>query len=266
LREPLNEARAAYDSRMPLDLPGARDVRLPPTEVALYRRVTESIGANCGSFVMLPGMDSFYVWTEQEPPTGYNADGWPTLFDDADQRRVIEDIDSARGLCLLKNERLAAFWGAGTIPEGPLVRYMRREFRPILSVGDYRLLRHTPSTEESAESSPPAEHSAEPSERDAEEPTAGEVATYLDRRFDYSRRRASNDRPEKIRIRIYASQRQLREAQRFLDKALGDFQPTAVSCGVIRVEVDANESPDTQTVVQEHARELKRALSAEYDC
>jgi hypothetical protein len=266
LREPLNEARAAYDSRVPLDLPGARGVRLDPMDVARYRRVTEAIDDKCGSFVMLPGMASFYVWTEQEPPTEYNATHWPTLFDDARQRRVIEDIDSAPGLCLLENKPLALNWGAGTIAKGPLVRYMRREFSPILSVGDYCLLRHAPSTQKSGESPTCAEESEERSGRVDKEPTAGEVATYLNRRFDYSRLRASNDRPEKIRVRVYASQRQLREAQRFLDKALGRFQPTAVICGVIRVEVDADDSPDAQAIEQEHAGELKRALSAEYDC
>jgi hypothetical protein len=147
LREPLDEARAAYDSRVPLGLPGAHDVRLDPTEVELYRRVTHEINANCRSFVMLPGMDSFYLWTGQEPPSGYNATGWTTLFDDAHQERVIEEIDPDPELCLLENEPLAAAWSGGTIPDGPLVRYMRREFRPLLSVGDYRLLKRPPGRE-----------------------------------------------------------------------------------------------------------------------
>ncbi len=144
LREPLDEARAAYDARTPLDLPGAREVRLDPLEVNLYRRLTHLIDVNCRSFVTLPGMDSFYLWTRQEPPTGYNATGWPTLFDDAHQERVIEEIDPDPGLCLLENEPLAASWSAGTIPDSPLVRYMRREFHPFLSIGDYRLLKRAP--------------------------------------------------------------------------------------------------------------------------
>ncbi|HSS03732.1 MAG TPA: hypothetical protein VLK89_00915 [Solirubrobacterales bacterium] len=144
LREPLDEARAAYDSRVPLDLPGARDVRLEPDEMKLYRRVTEAIDANCRSFVMLPGMNSFYIWTDQEPPSGYNATGWMTLFDDAHQRRVIEEIDPVRGLCLLVNEPIAQAWSGGIIPVGPLVHFMQREFHPLLSVGDYRLLKRAP--------------------------------------------------------------------------------------------------------------------------
>jgi hypothetical protein len=141
LREPLNEARAAYDARVPLGLPGAEDVRLDPLEVNLYRRLTHLIDLNCRAFVMLPGMDSFYIWTRQDPPSGFNATGWPTLFDDAHQRRVIAEIDPVRGLCLLENMPLAEGWSAGTIPDTPLVRFMRREFEPFLRIGDYRLLK-----------------------------------------------------------------------------------------------------------------------------
>lgn len=140
LREPLRDTRAAYDSSIPLDLPGARDVRLSQPEVEQYRQVTAAIRENCAAVTMLPGMDSFYIWAAQPPPTGFNATGWPTLFDDAHERRVIDDIDGVPGLCLLENEPLAAGWGGGEIPDDPLVGYMRREFRPILNVGDYRLL------------------------------------------------------------------------------------------------------------------------------
>lgn len=141
LRKPLEDARAAYDSRVSLNLPGARDVRLDSTEVALYQQITTTINENCSSFVMLPGMDSFYFWTEHKPPTGYNATGWPTLFDDAHQRRVIQDVDQISGLCLLEHESLALGWGAGEIPDGPLVAFMRREFQPLVEIGDYRLLK-----------------------------------------------------------------------------------------------------------------------------
>ena len=93
-----------------------------------------------------------------------------------------------------------------------------------------------------------------------------EVAKFLNREFDYSRSQASDERPEQIRIRVYPSRQQLREEQRFLDQALGDLQPPAVTCGVIKVEVKADHLPDAQAVEQDHARELKQALSMEYHC
>lgn len=142
LRQPLQEDRAAYNAAQPLDLPGATSVRLSTSaEVSLYRGIVTAINANCRSFLMLPGMNSFYLWTEQEPPTGYNATGWPTLFDNSHQQRVIAETKSIRGLCLLENVPLAQSWSGGTIPNVPLVRYLHHGFRPIATFGDYKLLR-----------------------------------------------------------------------------------------------------------------------------
>jgi hypothetical protein len=141
LRQPLDAARAAYDGAVPLDLPGATDIRLNQPEAQLYQEVTAAIDANCDSFVMLPGMNSFYLWTAQEPPTGFNATAWTSLFDDAHQQRIIDATSSTRGLCLLENTPLALGWTGGTAPSGPLVRYLHRGFRPIVTIGDYRLSR-----------------------------------------------------------------------------------------------------------------------------
>jgi hypothetical protein len=140
LRRPYDNNRAAYASGIDLDLPGAESVRLGQEEVDLYRGVTRAIDRNCGSLLMLPGMDSFYVWTELEPPS-YTATGWPTLFDDEHQQRVIDDTASIEGLCLLRNTPIAAGWGGGEIPPGPLVSYLERGFQPLAKFGDYELLR-----------------------------------------------------------------------------------------------------------------------------
>jgi hypothetical protein len=141
LRQGLATARRVYARSIPIGLPGTEDVRVFTREqAATYQAIAAAIDENCKSFVMLPGMNSFYFWTRQESPTGYNATGWPTEFDDAHQQRVIEQTRSIDGLCLLENIPLAQFWGAGAgIPPGPLVRYLHRGFVPIAQFGDYRL-------------------------------------------------------------------------------------------------------------------------------
>lgn len=141
LRQPLDDYRDAYDATVSLGLPGAEEVHLAPEEADLYRQVSRAIDADCRSVLMLPGMNSFYFWTGLEPPTGYDATGWTTLFDDSHQQRVIDETRSIRGLCLLENEQIAAVWSNGVVPDGPLVRYLRRGFRPLATIGDYRLLR-----------------------------------------------------------------------------------------------------------------------------
>jgi hypothetical protein len=92
---------------------------------------------NCKQTVMEPGMDSFYLWTEEEPPS-LTATGWETLFDDEAQEQVIDDTASIEGLCLLRNKERAAGWGES---EGPLVTYLEHGFRPLGKWGEYELLR-----------------------------------------------------------------------------------------------------------------------------
>ncbi|MCW2981901.1 MAG: hypothetical protein JWO14_3628 [Solirubrobacterales bacterium] len=142
VREPLIESRNAYGARQPLDLPGAADVRLEEGEDDGLRAITAAIVSNCpASFLAEPGMDSFYIWSQMEPPTGLNATAWMTLFDDAKQRQVIEETRSIERLCLLRDKGIAEFWSAGPVPRGPLVEYLHKGFRSIATFGEYELLR-----------------------------------------------------------------------------------------------------------------------------
>jgi hypothetical protein len=141
LRKPFDQDRASYDAGIPLGLPGAESIHLPAAEAQLYRQVAAAIRRRCPALVMLPGMDSFYIWTGEEPPSEFNATAWPTLFDDEHQRQVIADTRSIAGLCLLENTPLAEHWSEGPVPPGPLVSYLRHGFEPVASFGDYRLLR-----------------------------------------------------------------------------------------------------------------------------
>jgi len=141
LREGLSAARYGYNAGVPLRLPGAESIHLLEEETELYEEISATIDRNCASLIMLPGMDSFYLWTEMEPPTGYTATGWPTLFDEDHQRQVIADIDPIENLCLLRNLPYAAGWGNGAIPDGSLVSYLESGFDPVGRWGDYELLR-----------------------------------------------------------------------------------------------------------------------------
>ncbi|MBS1887197.1 MAG: hypothetical protein JSU06_08415 [Actinobacteria bacterium] len=138
LRESLDTARAGYDAAYPLHLPGASEVRLgSEEEVTLYTDVAHAIKRDCAATLMEPGMDSFYLWSEQEPPS-FTATAWEKLFDEEHQERVIEATEGTKDLCLLRNRALAASWGLG---EGVLVRYLEHGFRPIGKWGEYELLR-----------------------------------------------------------------------------------------------------------------------------
>jgi hypothetical protein len=141
LREPHRDLRGAYDTSVSLGLRGAESIRVDAAEAELYGAISEAIERNCPAFITLPGMNSFYLWTGQDPPTGGNATAWTELFDAERQRRIVAEVKSIDGLCLLENEVLALGWSGSAISSGPLVRFMHREFTPLLQIGDYRLLR-----------------------------------------------------------------------------------------------------------------------------
>ena len=141
LRLHLQVSRAAHDEGVALNLPGAESIRVDEDEATRYRRITRAIESRCGSMVMLPGMNSFYFWADKEPPNGFNATGWPVLFDPETQGQIMEDARSIPDLCVLEEETLAGRWTGGTIPDGPLVRFIRTGFVPIATFGEYRLLK-----------------------------------------------------------------------------------------------------------------------------
>ena len=138
VRDPLKQSRGAYHTGYELNLPGSHSIHLGnPEEVELYENISHAIDENCKATQMEPGMDSFYLWSGQEPPS-LTATGWETLFDDERQEQVIKDLDPIEGLCLLRNKERAAGWGLG---EGPLVKYLEGGFTLIGKWDEYELLR-----------------------------------------------------------------------------------------------------------------------------
>jgi hypothetical protein len=135
-------ARRSFHSGIPLGLKGSARIRLPPTQVTLYRGISEAINENCKSFIMLPGMDSFYLWTGQDPPSHFNVGYWTVLFGDRLQEQLVHRFEKIDGLCLLRNSTIEKMWTMGEVPnDGPLLAFVGNGFQPIAVFGDYELLR-----------------------------------------------------------------------------------------------------------------------------
>jgi hypothetical protein len=123
-----------------------------------YKRISEAINESCKSFIMLPGMNSFYLWTRQEPPTHFNVSFWTALFDNSLQEQLVDRLENIDGLCLLKNNAIENMWTKGKASKpGPLVAFSENAFQPITVFGDYELLKRTQtSAPENSETGPPA--------------------------------------------------------------------------------------------------------------
>jgi hypothetical protein len=91
---------------------------------------------------MLPGMNSFYLWTGQDPPSHFNVGYWTAFFGDRLQERLVHRFEKIDGLCLLRNNTIEKFWTQGKVPnDGPLLAFVGSGFQPIAVFGDYELLR-----------------------------------------------------------------------------------------------------------------------------
>jgi hypothetical protein len=114
---------AQYRAGVPLELPGAEGVRVPPAQAAVYRRLATSLRRNCAIFISQPGLNSLYFFSGLEPPTRMNATVWMLLFDDARQAALVERLARLPGpLCAVRRQRAARPWRT------PLARFIDERF------------------------------------------------------------------------------------------------------------------------------------------
>lgn len=132
-------AIAGFARGTPLDLRGAQLVRVPADQGAQMRALVAAIDRDCSSFITLPGMDSFYIWTAQSPPAEVTAEGWWYVLNRQEQQALLQQVEPKQRLCVVKNQRVIEFWGR-QVPQLPLAEFIDREFVRAGSYGDYDLL------------------------------------------------------------------------------------------------------------------------------
>jgi hypothetical protein len=130
----------------PLALPGSDRVQVSAQDAAKLRWITSNLRAHCDTFVSKPGINSYYVWTGMDPPTGLNIGMWMVLLDERQQQRIVDALARAERPCVVRDQHLAAWWSSAvSIPRAvldarPLSRYIEREFAPVSAVGGLELM------------------------------------------------------------------------------------------------------------------------------
>jgi hypothetical protein len=134
-------ARQSYQANVPAGLHGAARVRIPAEQASTLSQVTDSLRGSCDTYISYPGMDSFYLFAQMQPPTGFNPTGWMWLMSEDQQRQVVAASQSINRLCVVENDGIVAYWAQGRpIPRGPLLDYIQQNFMPEYSVGGYTIL------------------------------------------------------------------------------------------------------------------------------
>ena len=123
-RLPTMESLYRYQALTPLSLPGSARVRLRPDDVHIYRDITASLSRDCDTFISMPGLNSFYFWTGQDPPAGFDSSSWMIFYDEERQQRIVAQLTTHKSPCVLYNALINDERSGGRdIEHGPLVRY-----------------------------------------------------------------------------------------------------------------------------------------------
>jgi hypothetical protein len=135
---------AAFASGTPLGLPGAESVRLQAQSAGQLRQLVAAVDRECSSFITFPGMNSFYIWTAEDPPTPVHIEVWWLVLDTRQQQELVQQLAGKPRLCVIKNQQVIDMWAQGRqIPSRPLVDFIDREFVHGSTYGDYELLVRT---------------------------------------------------------------------------------------------------------------------------
>ena len=134
-------ATSQFAAATPSGLPGAESVRMQPQQAAQLRALVTAIDHDCSSFVTFPGMNSFYVWTGQKPPTDLRYGVWWLTPDSTDQQAIVRQLSTRSRLCVVKNQAIIDFWAQGRpVPRQPVVDFIEQNFTDGGTYGDYQLL------------------------------------------------------------------------------------------------------------------------------
>jgi hypothetical protein len=145
-RSVVNTAKA-YNDEPSLGLPGASDLHLPEDQVLAYRAMVADLHKyGCTAFIGYPNINSFYLWSEIEPPPPDAPGVWLEALDSERQQRIVDELRASKRPCVIRSESRAALWlGGREVPQRPLVRYIFGDFKPVHTVGEFEFMLPKPS-------------------------------------------------------------------------------------------------------------------------
>ena len=130
----------AYARGVAPELAGAGRMRLDPERARTLETVTGVLRRNCSTFISIPALNSFYLWSGEPVPTVLSGP-WPYLLDDEAQQQALDRVENRAGLCLIRDPELLGFWRGFSPPanDGPLLRFVREGFGTLRDFGGYRV-------------------------------------------------------------------------------------------------------------------------------
>ncbi len=107
------------ESREPLGLHGAEDIRLDPEFVEKQRWLVDQVQSNADTFVFTQHTrNSVYFWANVTPPNAINATFWPFMLNDDEQSSVVNSLSDYERVAIVNEPHYES------VPDGPLVTYL----------------------------------------------------------------------------------------------------------------------------------------------
>jgi hypothetical protein len=135
-------AAANYKNQPSLGLPGGTYLHLPEDQVQAYQAMVSDLHKyGCTDFIGYPNINSFYIWSEIEPPPPAAPGVWHLALTDKPQQRIVNELRASKKPCVIRSEARAALWlGGREVPRRPLVNYIFGDFRPVQTVGEFEFM------------------------------------------------------------------------------------------------------------------------------
>ena len=124
-----------YKMSAPLDLPGARHLRVSPSLGSTIRVIARNAELGSESLFSLPGAFSFNLWTGLDTPTKTNVTHWFSLLEDAPQQAIADQLRLHQTPVIVQPGIVDTHLRDFIDRETPLFSYLERDYESRIEVG-----------------------------------------------------------------------------------------------------------------------------------
>jgi hypothetical protein len=121
-----------------LRLPGAGVMRLPESFTTMVRVLSRNASAHADVLFSLPGLHSFYFWTDVPPPTSVSTTHWFTLLSPGQQEAIRAKLEASPRSCVIVQRNLYDFLRtSGVATESPLTVWLHQNYEVAFVLETY---------------------------------------------------------------------------------------------------------------------------------
>lgn len=123
----------------PLQLNGARALRLTDDITSVYRILNKNIRTHGDMLFSYPGLYSLNIWTERPTPTAHNVTHWFSLLEDSKQNAILEKLQAEdRAVIVVQSYLVNYLVHHGFPPRSELQRYIVDNFEPVFIIDTFQ--------------------------------------------------------------------------------------------------------------------------------